>query len=184
MENKIYDVCIIGGGVIGCSIARYLSKYNGNFVVCEKHNDVGDETSNANSAIVHSGYDPKPGSLKAKFNVLGNKMMPKLCEELEIPFKQVGSLTVALNDEEVETLKELNERAKINGVEAKLLTKEETIAIEPASAPIIILTPAQKTFTITPSQDVVIIIPSLESGSCLKSLYIILVNTVYVNSNI
>jgi len=131
MGNKIYDVCVIGGGVIGCSIARYLSKYKGNFIVVERHNDVGDETSCANSAIVHSGYDPKPGTLKAKFNVLGNKMMPKLCEELDVPFEQVGSLTVALNDEEVETLKELAERGKINGVETKLLTTEETIKIEP-----------------------------------------------------
>lgn len=127
----IYDVIIIGGGVIGCSIARYLSRYKGNFLVVERHNDVGDETSSANSAIVHSGYDPKPGTLKAKFNVLGNKMMPNVCKELDVDFDKIGSITVALNDEDLDTLKMLNERAKINGVKAKFLTTEETIALEP-----------------------------------------------------
>src|SRR5574344_533027 len=132
MENKvIYDAIIIGGGVIGCSIARYLSRYKGSFLVVERHNDVGDETSCANSAIVHSGYDPKPGTLKAKYNVLGNKMMPELCKELDVPFKKTGSITVALNDEDMETLKELKNRAEINGVSAELLSKEETIKIEP-----------------------------------------------------
>lgn len=130
-NDVIYDAIIIGGGVIGCSIARYLSKYNGNFLVVERHSDVGDETSSANSAIVHSGYDPKPGTLKAKFNVLGNKMMPKICEELDVPFDKIGSLTVALNEDDLNTLKELNERAKVNGVDAKFLSKEETIKIEP-----------------------------------------------------
>ena len=127
----IYDVIIIGGGVIGCSIARYLSRYKGNFLGVERHNDVGDETSSANSAIVHSGYDPKPGTLKAKFNVLGNKMMPNVCKELDVDFDKIGSITVALNDEDLDTLKMLNERAKINGVNAKFLTTEETIALEP-----------------------------------------------------
>lgn len=129
--NNIFDVVIIGGGVIGCSIARYLSKYQGNFLVVEKHNDVGEETSNANSAIVHSGYDPDPGTLKAKFNVLGNKMMPQLCKELDVPFKQIGSLTLALNDDDLHTLDDLMERAKLNGVNAKLLNREETLEIEP-----------------------------------------------------
>ena len=65
--NKEEDVVIIGGGIIGCSIARFLSKYKVNAVVIERHNDVGDETTCANSAIVHSGYDPHPGTLKAKY---------------------------------------------------------------------------------------------------------------------
>ena len=129
--NNIYDVIIIGGGVIGCSIARYLSRFNGNFLVIERHNDVGDETSSANSAIVHSGYDPKPGSLKAKFNVLGCKMMKELCEQLDVHYINNGSLTVALNDEDYKLLIELKERAKINGVDAQLLSKEETIKLEP-----------------------------------------------------
>lgn len=132
MEHDIiYDAVIIGGGVIGCSIARYLSKFKGTFIVLEKHSDVGDETSSANSAIVHSGYDPKPGTLKAKFNVLGNKMMGDLCKELDVDFRRIGSITLALNEDDLETLKMLLERAKENGVRAELLSKEEVIALEP-----------------------------------------------------
>lgn len=127
----LYDAIIIGGGVIGASVARYLSRFNGKFLVLEKNNDVGDETSSKNSAIVHSGYDPKEGTLKAKFNVLGNKMMPKVCEELDVPFKKIGSLTVAFSDEEIETCKKLLERAKNNGVKAELLSKEKLFEIEP-----------------------------------------------------
>jgi len=130
-KDMIYDAIIIGGGVIGTSIARYLSRFKGNYLVIERHNDVGDETSSANSAIVHSGYDPKPGTLKARFNVEGNKMMENLTKELDVPYKKIGSLTVALNEEDMNTLHELLERAKINGVSAELLTKEETINIEP-----------------------------------------------------
>ena len=132
MSNEvIYDSIIIGGGVIGCSIARYLSRFKGSFLVIERHNDVGDETSSANSAIVHSGYDPKPGTLKARFNVEGNRMMENLANELDVPYKKIGSITVALNDDDLATLKGLKERAIINGVDAEFLTKEETIAIEP-----------------------------------------------------
>ena len=105
-----YDVIIIGGGVIGASCARYLSRYKVKTLVLEKHNDVGDETTNANSAIVHSGYDPLPNTLKAEFNVLGNKMMPKLCEELDVNFKKNGSLTVAFSKEEDDILVELLNR--------------------------------------------------------------------------
>ena len=76
----MYDVIIIGGGVIGCSVARFLSQYKGNFLLLERHNDVGEETTNANSGIVHSGYDPLPGTKKAYFNVKGCKMMPKISE--------------------------------------------------------------------------------------------------------
>lgn len=94
--KKDYDVVIIGGGIIGCSIARFLSRFNVKAILLERHNDVGDETTCANSAIVHSGYDPHPGTLKAKFNVLGNQMMPKIAEELDVPFIKNGSLTVSL----------------------------------------------------------------------------------------
>ncbi len=128
---KKYDVVIIGGGVIGCSIARYLSRYNVSGIVLEKHNDVGDETTCANSAIVHSGYDPLPGTKKAHFNVLGNKMMPKLCEELDVPFINNGSLTVSFSDEEDQTLLELLERAKLNNVEARIVEHDELLKLEP-----------------------------------------------------
>jgi len=125
------DVIIIGAGVVGGFIARSLSRYELSVLVLEKENDVGDVTSMANSAIAHSGYDPEPGSKKAKFNVLGNRMMPKVCQELDVPFGQVGTLTIALEDEQLKTLKDLLERAKINGVEAKILSAEEVKTLEP-----------------------------------------------------
>lgn len=129
--NKIYDVIIIGAGVIGASIARALSKYNINIRVLEKENDVGNMASCANSAIIHSGYDPVPGSLKAKLNVLGNQMFDKLQEDLDFEFRRIGSLTIASNDSEMESLKELASRAYENKVEVKILSKEEVKAIEP-----------------------------------------------------
>ncbi|MCQ2800910.1 MAG: FAD-dependent oxidoreductase [Bacilli bacterium] len=131
MNSKIYDVLIIGAGVTGTMIARELSKYCLDVAILDKNNDAGDASSSSNSAIIHSGYDPEPGTLKAKFNVLGNAKYPKLVEELDVPFNQCGSLTIAVEDEQLPILKELAERSKINGVEVKLLSKEEVIAMEP-----------------------------------------------------
>ena len=130
MKN-IYDVLIIGAGVTGTMIARELSKYLLDVVILDKNNDAGDATSSANSAIIHSGYDPEPGSLKAKFNVLGNKKYPELVKQLDVPFIQCGSLTIATEDEQIPVLKELAERSRINGVEVKLLNKEEVLKMEP-----------------------------------------------------
>ena len=132
----LYDSIIIGGGVIGASVARYLSRFKGKFLVIEKHNDCGEETSSRNSAIVHSGYDPLPGSLKAKFNVLGNKMMGEVCSDLDVEFSRIGSITVAFSEEEDQTLLSLLERAKENVVEAEYLTKEKLKQIEPNISPL------------------------------------------------
>ena len=129
--NKIHDVLIIGAGVTGTMIARELSKYLLDVVILDKNNDAGDATSSANSAIVHSGYDPEPGSLKAKFNVLGNAKYPELVKQLDVPFEQCGSMTIATEDEQLEVLKELAERSKINGVNVQLLNKEEVLKMEP-----------------------------------------------------
>ena len=128
--KQIHDVLIIGAGVTGTMIARELSKYLLDVVILDKNNDAGDATSSANSAIIHSGYDPEPGSLKAKFNVLGNAKYPELVKQLDVPFIQCGSLTIATEDEQLPVLKELAERSKTNGVEVKLLNKEEVLKME------------------------------------------------------
>ena len=130
MKN-LHDVLIIGAGVTGTMIARELSKYLLDVVILDKNNDAGDATSSANSAIIHSGYDPEPGTLKAKFNVLGNAKYPNLVKELDVPFIQCGSLTIAIEDEQLPVLKELAERSKLNGVPVKLLSKEEVLKMEP-----------------------------------------------------
>lgn len=127
----MFDVIVVGAGIVGSLIARKLSSYQLNVLVLEKENDVGNATSMANSAIVHSGYDPVPGTLKAKLNVLGNKMYPELCQDLDVHFEQIGSLTVALYDEQLPMLKELAERSKVNGVEVRFLSKEEVLKMEP-----------------------------------------------------
>lgn len=127
----MYDVIIIGAGVIGASIARELARYKAKVLVLEKENDVGNVSSMANSAIVHSGYDPKPGTNKAKYNVEGNSMYDLLTKELDVEFKRIGSLTCATNDEEMKIIEGFVERAKENNVEVKILNKEETKKIEP-----------------------------------------------------
>ena len=127
----MYDVLIIGAGVIGASIARELSKYNLKVIVIEKENDVCEGTSCANSAIIHSGYDPEPGSLKAKLNVLGNQMYDKICEDLSVSFIRNGSITVANNENELEIIDSLIERANLNGVPVQKLNKAELKEIEP-----------------------------------------------------
>ena len=126
-----YDVIIIGAGVVGAQIARRLSKYKLNILVLEKENDVGDGSSSANSAIIHSGYDPIPGTLKAKLNVLGNQMYDEICSDLDVEFKRIGSLTLSNSEEEDEILKELVLRAEQNNVEVKLINQEELRQIEP-----------------------------------------------------
>ena len=127
----MYDVVIIGAGVIGASIARLLAKYQLKIAVLEKDSDVCNETSMANSAIVHSGYDPRVGSLKAYLNVKGNLMFDQLAEELHFEFKRIGSLTVATNEEEYQKLFELQKRGAKNGVKTEVLNKEELKKIEP-----------------------------------------------------
>ena len=126
----MFDVILIGAGVIGSLIARKLSSYKLDVLVIEKENDVGNVTSMANSGIVHSGYDPKPNSNKAKFNVLGNKMYPTIAKELDVPLLKVGSLTLAFNDEDLKQLELLIKRGEENGVKVKLLSREEVLKEE------------------------------------------------------
>lgn len=130
MKEK-YDVIIVGAGVIGATIARNLSKYKIKTLVLEKNNDVGDETSCANSAIVHSGYDPHPGTLKAELNVKGCEMFTKVCEELDVEMERIGSLTVATNEEEEETLEKLLINGQENGADVRIVEQDELRKMEP-----------------------------------------------------
>lgn len=127
-----YDVAVVGAGVIGSLTARELSRYNIKVALLEKCNDMAMGTSKANSAIVHAGFDAKPGTLKAKLNVEGTALMPKLCETLHVPFKPVGSLVVAFSDDEMETVKELLDRGVKNGVPGlEIYDKEKLKKEEP-----------------------------------------------------
>ena len=128
----MYDVVIIGAGVIGTSIFRELTKYSLNVVILEKEKDVSMGTSKANSAIVHAGYDPKAGTLMAKYNVKGNEMFEDMCRELSVPFKRNGSLMIAFDDDDMKTIEELYENGKQIGVKGlQILNREEVLEKEP-----------------------------------------------------
>lgn len=128
----IYDAIVIGGGAVGCATARELSRYDLRLALCEKGEDVCVGTSKANSAIVHAGYDPHPGTNMARLNVEGNRLMPELCRRLDVPFRQTGSHVLAFCEAELETLKALYARGVENGVPGmKLLTGDEARAMEP-----------------------------------------------------
>lgn len=127
----MYDVAIVGAGVVGSAIARELSKFKVNACVIERDEDVCNGTSKANSAIVHAGFDAKPGTLKAKLNVRGNQMMDALSEELDFPFQRNGSLVVCTKEQDPALLDELVEKAEANGVEVRILERDELIQMEP-----------------------------------------------------
>lgn len=128
----MYDVIIIGAGVSGCAIARELSRLQLKTIVLEKDLDVCEETSKANSGIVHAGYDAKPGTLKAKLNVEGSRKMKALSEELDFPYKQNGSLVLCFDEKEKGKLEELKARGEQNGVaDLQILDRDAVTALEP-----------------------------------------------------
>lgn len=128
----MFDVAIIGAGVVGSLMARLLSKFSLSVCVLEKENDVAMGATKANSAIVHAGFDAKEGSLKAKLNVKGSVMMPEVCKELGVDYKNNGSLVIGFNDEDKKTIKELFERGVKNGVKGlEILDREELVKKEP-----------------------------------------------------
>ena len=128
----MYDVAVIGAGVVGGLVARELTRHGLSTVILERESDVAMGATRANSAIVHAGFDAKEGSLKAKFNVRGSEMMEQLAEELGVKYKRNGSLVVGFSEEDRQTLQGLLERGKKNGVrELTLLDREELLSIEP-----------------------------------------------------
>ncbi len=127
----MYDIAIIGAGVVGGMIARTLSKYDAKICILEKENDVAMGATRANSAIVHAGFDAKEGSFKARFNVRGSEMMEQVAKELGVKYKRNGALVVGFENERSE-VEALYERGIKNGVKGlSVLNKEELHAIEP-----------------------------------------------------
>ena len=128
----IYDVAIIGAGVVGGMLARELSRYRLNICIIEKESDVAMGATKANSAIVHAGFDAKEGTLKAKLNVRGSAMMEQVARELGVSYKRNGSLVVGFNEENERTLEGLLERGKRNGVSGlRLLNRRQLSELEP-----------------------------------------------------
>lgn len=128
----MYDVVIIGAGVVGCAVARELSRYDLKTVVLEKGEDVCCGTSKANSAIIHAGFDAEPGTWKAKMNVIGSKKMEELSKELDFPYKRNGSLVLCFDETNLDKLEELKEKGIENGVEGlEIITGKRIWEIEP-----------------------------------------------------
>ena len=128
----MFDVIVIGGGVVGGTILRDLTKYRLKVCLLEKESDVCMGQSKANSGIVHAGFDAQEGTLKAKFNVLGNQMMYEYAKELGVKCIQNGSLVVAFSEDEVKTLFDLKQRGIKNGVKnLRIIDAEELRLMEP-----------------------------------------------------
>ena len=130
--NNYYDMVIIGGGVVGCAIARELSKYKVSVAVLEKEDDVGWGISCRNSGVVHAGFNNKPGTLMAQFCVEGNKSFAEFCHQLDVPYKKIGKVVVARKKEEIKGLKELKIQGDKNQVAGlKIINSEELKKLEP-----------------------------------------------------
>lgn len=132
----VYDVVIVGAGVIGGMAARELSRYDIRICLLEKENDVACGASKANSGIIHGGYDPKPGTLKAKLNTAGISMLYEAAQELHVPYKRNGSLVCAFSAEEDASVRALLERGHENGItDLEILTGDQARELEPNLSP-------------------------------------------------
>lgn len=132
LNMQRYDCIIIGGGVIGASVAREMSAYCVNTLVLEREEDVCTGTSKANSGLVHAGFDAKPGTRKAAMNVEGNRRMEQVCRELDVAYKKTGALVLAFEKEEVRTLEQLQEQGRKNTVPGlTVLDAQKAYELEP-----------------------------------------------------
>ena len=129
----MYDAVIIGGGAVGCAVARELSRWKLKICLAEQGEDVCVGTSKANSAIVHAGFDAPTGSMKARFNVEGSRRMEALSRELDFPYRRNGALVVCFEEAGLPRLEELLQRGRANGVEGlEILRGGRLHELEPA----------------------------------------------------
>ena len=127
-----YDIAIIGAGVIGAMAARELSRYDLKVCLLEKENDVAMGASRANSGIIHGGYDPIPGTMKAKMNTAGVPLLYEAAEELNVHYKNNGSFVCAFGEDENPAIDALYGRGLANGIEKlQILSGDEARAMEP-----------------------------------------------------
>ena len=131
-----FNVVVVGAGIAGCTAARELARYDLSICVLEAGNDIACGATRANSAIVHAGFDPSPGTLKARFNVEGSKAYPRWCDELGVQFRRNGSMVLAFDDEGRLKLEELVRRADANGVEGvRIVSGNRARKMEPNVSP-------------------------------------------------
>ena len=126
------DVLIIGAGAVGCALARELTRFELRVLVVDKNEDVGGDASKSNSAIIHTGYDAKPGTLESELVVAANPMYDRIAADLDVPFARIGAILPAFNDEQAAKLPAILEKAFKNRVyDVVYLPKEKLLEIEP-----------------------------------------------------
>ncbi len=133
--RRDYDVIIVGAGVVGAMVARFLSRFDLDILWIEKEADICTGTTSANSAVIHGGYDAVPGSLKAELNVRGNAMWDRLAQELHFSFDRCGTYVIAVGAEERQALEEQAARGRANGVPVEIISGDEMRRREPLVSP-------------------------------------------------
>lgn len=116
MTSKSCNISIIGGGIVGCAVAREMAGRFDKVLLIEKEAAVGCHTSGRNSGVVHSGFNPLPGTIKAALCVAGSRAIRQFCQERSVPYEQVGTYVIAVGDDQLPVLHELRERGEKNGV--------------------------------------------------------------------
>ncbi len=128
----IFDVAVIGAGVVGGLIGRELTKYKLSVCILEKECDVAMGSSRANSAIVHAGFDAESGTLKAKLNVRGSQMMEQVAKDLGVSYRRNGSLVIGFDEKDMAIIRTLYDRGLENGVQGlELIGRERLKKLEP-----------------------------------------------------
>ncbi|MCR4397450.1 MAG: FAD-dependent oxidoreductase [Firmicutes bacterium] len=135
MQPRKPSIVVVGGGVTGAAIARELTRYRVSVTVVEREDDLARGASGACGGVIHSGFDPAPGTLKASLNVIGNSLYPKLADELGFAYRRTGTLILAFDPDGVTRLEEIRGRAARNGVELETWTRDRVIALEPNANP-------------------------------------------------
>ena len=141
-ESQLFGVIVIGGGVIGAAIARELSKYNLQIAILERNLRVAQETSAGNSGVIHGGFDPTPGTVNARLNILGRHLYEnEWFKELNFPHRNCHSIVLAFNDVEKTELHKLYDQGITNGLKAdelEILSREQCLALEPNLNPAVV----------------------------------------------
>jgi glycerol-3-phosphate dehydrogenase len=132
-QPTLYDVTVIGGGIVGAAIARELAGYRLSIALLEAREDVGEGTSKANTAILHTGFDAKPGTLESRMVHDGYHLLKEYAEHTGIPIEPTGAILVAWNPEELAALPALKAKAEANGYhECEIISSDAVYAAVPA----------------------------------------------------